>query len=188
VADQGEPRELTDPAALRALGHPLRQRILRQLRRTGPATSTSLARVLGENTGATSYHLRQLAEHGFVEDVPERGRGRERWWRARSEDLRFPPRSRMSDEVRAAFDELGRLNVADDVAAFARFQRHRDGMGEWGDALLFARGALHLTAPELRRFWEDYMALYERYARAAEPPAEDARRVLVRFVAFPDVE
>ncbi|MEN3270174.1 hypothetical protein [Pseudonocardia sp.] len=53
--------------------------------------------------------------------------------------------------------------------------------------LLFARGALNLTVPELRRFWEDYMALYERHARAAASPTQGARRVLVRFVAFPEV-
>jgi DNA-binding transcriptional ArsR family regulator len=188
VADQGEPRDLTDPSALKALAHPLRQQILRQLNRDGPATSTSLAQALGENTGATSYHLRRLAVHGFVEEVPERGRGRERWWRARSRDLRFPPRSRMDRETQTAFDELVRLNVADDLDAFVRFQRERHAMGEWGDALLFSRGALRLTVDELRQFWDDYMALYRRYARDTEPPEDDARRVLVRFVAFPDVD
>jgi DNA-binding transcriptional ArsR family regulator len=188
VADQGEPRQLTDPAALKALAHPLRQRILRQLDREGPATSTTLARALGENTGATSYHLRQLAEHGFVEDVPDRGQGRERWWRARPQDIRFPPRSTMDAEMRAAFDEFGRQGVAEDFEAFARFQRERDAMGEWGDAVLFARGALRLTRDELLRFWADYMDLYRRYAAATDPPADDARRLLVRFVAFPDVD
>ncbi len=188
MADQGEPRELTDPAALKALGHPLRQKILRRLHRDGPSTSTSLARALGENTGATSYHLRQLAEHGFVQDLPGRGTGRERWWEARPQDVRFPPRSRMNEEMRATFEELGRLNVAEDVEAFARFQRQRDGLGEWGDALLFARGSLQLTADELLRFWNDYMALYLRYADATDPPTDGARRLLVRFLAFPDVE
>jgi DNA-binding transcriptional ArsR family regulator len=188
VAGQGEPRELTDPAALKALAHPLRQRILRQLDRQGPATSTTLARELGENTGATSYHLRQLAEHGFVEDVPNRGRGRERWWQARPQDIRFPPRSTMDADMRAAFDEFGRQGVAEDIEAFTRFQRRREAMGEWGDALLFARGAMHLTRDELLRFWTDYMELYRRYAAAAEPPPEGAHRFLVRFVAFPDVD
>jgi DNA-binding transcriptional ArsR family regulator len=188
VADQGGPRELTDPAALKALAHPLRQRILRQLDRNGPATSTSLAKALGENTGATSYHLRQLAEHGFVEDVPDRGRGRERWWQARPQDIRFPPRSTMDADMRAAFDEFGRQGVTEDVEAFARFQRQRDAMGEWGDALLFARGSLRLNRAELLQFWADYMELFNRYAAATEPPAEDARRLLVRFVAFPDVD
>jgi DNA-binding transcriptional ArsR family regulator len=187
MADQGEPRELTDPAALKALAHPLRQRILRQLDRAGPATSTSLAHALGENTGATSYHLRQLADHGFVEDVPDRGRGRERWWRARRQDIRFPPRSTMDADMRATFDEFGRLGAAEDIEAFTRFQQQRDAMGEWGDALLFARGALSLTRPELMQFWADYMELYRRYAAATDPPSDGARRLLVRFVAFPDV-
>lgn len=188
MPDQGEPRELTDPAALRALGHPLRQRILRRLHRDGPATSTSLARALGENTGNTSYHLRQLAEHGFVRELPERGSGRERWWEARPQDIRFPPRSRMAEETRTAWEELQRLNVADDVEAFGRFQRRRDELGEWGDALVFSRGALRLTGAELERFWADYMALYRRWAAATDVPGEGARRVLVRFVAFPDVD
>jgi DNA-binding transcriptional ArsR family regulator len=188
VAHQGEPRELTDPAALKALAHPLRQRILRQLDREGPATSTTLAKALGENTGATSYHLRQLAEHGFVDEVPDRGRSRERWWQARRQDIRFPLRSTMDADMRAAFDEFGRQGVAQDIEAFTRFHRQRDTMGEWGDALLFARGALPLTRDELMQFWADYMELYRRYAAATDPPTDGARRFLVRFVAFPDVD
>jgi DNA-binding transcriptional ArsR family regulator len=70
------------PHQLRALTHPVRLRMLGLLRADGPATATTLATRLGLNTGATSYHLRQLAQHGFVVDDPERGTGRERWWRA----------------------------------------------------------------------------------------------------------
>lgn len=70
------------PHQLRALAHPVRLRILGLLRVQGPATASSLAERLGLNSGATSYHLRQLAQHGFIEDDPDRGSGRERWWRA----------------------------------------------------------------------------------------------------------
>lgn len=70
------------PQQLKALSHPVRLRMLGLLRAEGPATATGLATRLGLNTGATSYHLRQLATHGFVEDDQERGNGRERWWRA----------------------------------------------------------------------------------------------------------
>ncbi len=70
------------PHQLKALTHPVRLRMLGLLRAEGPATSTTLAARLGLNTGATSYHLRQLAQHGFVEDDSERGNGRDRWWRA----------------------------------------------------------------------------------------------------------
>ncbi len=180
-----------DPGSLKALGHPLRQQILRRLHRDGPATATALAAALHQNTGATSYHLRQLAEHGFVEDVPERAKGRERWWRARQQDIRFLPRSALTEDARAALDQLTELNAAEDDAALERFQRRREEMGPWGDALLFSRGALRLTGDELLAFWEDYLALLDRYRpddpeRAAADP--DARRVLVRFLAFPDVD
>ncbi|GHH32139.1 helix-turn-helix domain-containing protein [Streptomyces candidus] len=71
-----------DARTLRGLAHPLRVQLLRALRRHGPATASQLADRLGESSGATSYHLRQLATHGFVEDAPEHGKGRERWWRS----------------------------------------------------------------------------------------------------------
>jgi DNA-binding transcriptional ArsR family regulator len=204
VSTQGEPgpsgsgesgptRELSDPGALKALGHPLRQQILRRLQRDGPATATTLAAALGENTGATSYHLRQLAEHGFIEDVPERARGRVRWWRARHQDIRFLPRSAMTEEARAALDQLTELNAAEDDEALARFQQRRAEMGGWGDALLFSRGALRLTPEELLAFWEEYLALLLRY-RTDDPDRDggttpgEARRILVRFLAFPDVD
>jgi len=71
-----------DTRTLRGLAHPLRIRLLNTLREFGPATASGLAERLGESSGATSYHLRQLAAYGFVEDDPERGKGRERWWKA----------------------------------------------------------------------------------------------------------
>ncbi|MCM2392258.1 ArsR/SmtB family transcription factor [Streptomyces albipurpureus] len=74
-----------DPRSLRGIAHPLRMRLLTVLRHDGPATASQLAERLGESSGATSYHLRQLAAHGFVQDDPGRGTGRERWWKASTE-------------------------------------------------------------------------------------------------------
>jgi DNA-binding transcriptional ArsR family regulator len=86
------PRAITsivpDATALKALAHPLRLRMLGILRIDGPATATQLASRLGLNSGATSYHLRQLALHGFIEDEPGDSR-RDRWWRARHEATSF---------------------------------------------------------------------------------------------------
>ncbi|MFF7645952.1 helix-turn-helix domain-containing protein [Streptomyces canus] len=78
-----------DARALRGLAHPLRMELLNALRRRGPATASMLAERLGESSGATSYHLRQLAEHGFIADAPEHGKGRERWWKAVDQGLTF---------------------------------------------------------------------------------------------------
>lgn len=72
-----------DPSALKALTHPERLRMLGLLRAEGPATATQLAKRLGLNTGSTSYHLRQLARHGFIDPAKELGDARDRWWRAR---------------------------------------------------------------------------------------------------------
>ena len=85
-----QPREVRDVEELRALAHPMRQRILRRLHEAGPATSTTLARDLGENSGIMSYHLRLLAAHDFVREVPGRGRGRERWWEASPQPAWIP--------------------------------------------------------------------------------------------------
>ena len=46
----------------------------------GQFTASGLAERLGESSGATSYHLRQLERHGFVREVEGKGTGRERWW------------------------------------------------------------------------------------------------------------
>lgn len=68
-----------DAAALKALTHPLRVQILSVLQDEARATATTLAARLSETSGATSYHLRQLARRGLIEEVP--AAGRERWWR-----------------------------------------------------------------------------------------------------------
>src|SRR5687768_3039492 len=67
---------------IRTLAHPLRARLLAVLRLDGTATATTLARLLDTNTGATSYHLRQLADVGLVVEEADLGTGRQRFWRA----------------------------------------------------------------------------------------------------------
>jgi DNA-binding transcriptional ArsR family regulator len=96
-----------EPAALRALSHPVRLRILGLLRLDGPATATSLAARLDLNSGATSYHLRQLATHGFVVDAPERGNGRDRWWQAAHRSTLTTPETEATPEGRDAADAFG---------------------------------------------------------------------------------
>ncbi len=88
-AGMAGPREVPDPAPvhldgarLKALAHPLRSRLLVALRHGGPATATELAAALGTNSGATSYHLRQLAAVALVHDTGT-GTGRERRWLTR---------------------------------------------------------------------------------------------------------
>jgi DNA-binding MarR family transcriptional regulator len=180
---------MADPAALKALANPLRQRILRCLER-GEATSTSLAKELGVTTGGTSYNLRVLAENGFVEEVPGRAGGRERWWRATKRNLRFPRHSEQDAETRDSLDWLNRLWSAEYAEAYERFARVRDRMGRWGDAEPYSRGTIKVTMSQLERFFEEYLTLLGKYAPPeddAEEVSDDAREVLTYFIAFPHV-
>lgn len=187
---EGAPQELSDLRVLKALAQPRRQQMLQHLTVHGPATSATLARALGLNTGATSYHLRELARYGFVEETADTDRhGRERWWRAVPGDRRFPPRSRQNAETRLVMDELNHLSYAADLELFEQLQRDAGEagaeLGEWADAFPYSRGTIRLTLPELRQFFEEYIALLNRYKRPdAETPA-DARTVLTRLLAFP---
>lgn len=180
-----QPEEIVDPAVLKAMSHPLRRRIMAELRR-GPASSTTLAAALDENTGSTSYHLRELARHGFVEDEPALGKGKERWWRAVKRDLRYPRRGARTPEMAAALDELNNAQLAEDLLAWSKFQARSGEMGSWGDAVPYSRGSIVVTQDELREFFEDYLALMKRYWREDVPA--DAREVLLRFIAFPSPE
>src|ERR671916_1466944 len=84
TSDPNERTRPTDhavgPEALRGLAHPLRVRIIDLLNTHGPLTASRLAGLVGESSGSTSYHLRQLAKHGFVHEVEGKGTARERWW------------------------------------------------------------------------------------------------------------
>nr|WP_201761394.1 helix-turn-helix domain-containing protein [Nonomuraea sp. K271] len=78
-----EKYKINDPRVLKAVSHPLRARLLGLLRADGPSTASELGRKLGESSGSTSYHLRELAKYGFIEEDPEQRDGRERRWRSR---------------------------------------------------------------------------------------------------------
>src|SRR6202167_2533200 len=174
MAEPLQPHEVREVEALRVLAHPMRQRILRYLRQAGPATSTSLAKELGENSGIMSYHLRQLAEYGFVQEVTGRGQGRERWWQAAPGPL-WIPREGLSPEAQAEASGMRPPDLAGDLEGFERFRAARGAMGDWGRGTwVVQRGALTLTREET--------AGDQRTAGSA--PA-GARAVVFGFLVYP---
>jgi DNA-binding transcriptional ArsR family regulator len=175
-------RDTLDLDALRLLAHPLRRRMEKELRK-GPVTATSLAKALGESSGLTSYHLRELAKHGFVEEVPELAKGRERWWRFVPRDRRFPPRREQSPEMRAVVTEVQRQTIGDDFARFLRAQEDADDDDPWADAFPFSLSTIDVSLAEFRQFFEDYIALLYRYK---DRSAGNSRTVQVRFFAYPE--
>ena len=80
-----EPQPLSDPRVLRAIAHPVRTRILEELSASGPVRAADVARELGIPANQASFHLRQLAKYGLVEEAPEEARDkRDRVWKATS--------------------------------------------------------------------------------------------------------
>lgn len=177
--------EIADIEALKALAHPRRRRILVQLTEHGPATSADLARALDLNTGATSYHLRELAQHGFIEELTDRAHGRERWWQAARRDIRLPRRSQLRSSSRILVDEISRNSVAADLNQYQQAMTDSHRLGAWQDAFPYSSSTLRLTIEELQEFFERYISLINEYRRPGDSAPDDAKTVLVRFFAFP---
>lgn len=82
MAAPDAPVPVHDPRVLRAIAHPVRNRILGELEAAGPLRAADLAQLLGIPANQASFHLRQLAKYGLVEPAPELARDRrDRVWR-----------------------------------------------------------------------------------------------------------
>jgi DNA-binding transcriptional ArsR family regulator len=174
-----------DARAIRVLAQPLRTRLLTALRTGGPATATALAKVLGTNTGATSYHLRRLASVGLVEETDD-GRGRERWWRASTPSHGWTERDVAGDpDAEAASDWLRRHYLRSFVQRYEHWlDRSGDESLDWRDAAEFGDAEMRLSPDDLRAFQAELLELLERYQRHY-PERPDARRVAFYYHAFP---
>jgi DNA-binding transcriptional ArsR family regulator len=163
-----EPIQLSGPAdveALRAFAHPLRLRLLGLLRTDGPATASDLARRVGESSGSTSYHLRQLARFGFVEDDPDQPAGRRRRWRATAPGTRVEAAGFADDPESWAI--VGRLvhwqigRFSDDLTAFVADARDWDPA--WLDAACSHDAGMRMDPARLARFSAELRELIERH-------------------------
>jgi len=83
---QSQGQQVHDPKILRAIAHPVRNRILAELTASGPMRAADIARELDIPANQASFHLRQLAKYGLVEEDPDAARDkRDRVWRPTSE-------------------------------------------------------------------------------------------------------
>lgn len=180
---------LIDPAALKALAHPLRVQILDELSLYGPATATRLAARLGESSGATSYHLRQLAKHAFVQEVDERGTARERWWERTPGGLTLDFREyKDSPAALAASDLVGRQWHQRRDALVVEFMEHsrQDLSEEWIDASVLSSSNLTLTPAQLAEITDAWAAfITENVAKYRGVKDPGSRPVQLQFNAFP---
>jgi DNA-binding transcriptional ArsR family regulator len=188
AVDQLPPRRQVDAKSLLGLAHPLRIKIQDQLGLHGPATATQLAARLGESSGATSYHLRQLEKYGFVEEDPDRGSGRERWWRRVPGGISIAGHElRESEATRDATNlVLSEFNKGKQ----ARIDRWRATYHEWPREWVDASGeaSLHfrLRPDELNALHDELEAMLSRWiARANQRTDDDLVDVEMQVYTFP---
>jgi DNA-binding transcriptional ArsR family regulator len=172
-------------AGLRALSHPTRLRMLKRLRLQGPATATMLAGELGLNTGQTSYHLRQLAEHGFVAEDAERGDARDRWWRAAHQSTRADLDARRSgEEAESAEAYLRTVALMYTETLMQHAGEHRHLPQPWKDASTTSDWNLRLTPTRARELVEALAHTIEGWSED-DDDTEEAGTFTVNLNAFP---
>lgn len=183
------------PPMLRGLVHPIRLRLLQLLREGGPATATGLAARIGHCSGVTSYHLRVLGEHGFAVDDPERGNGRERWWRAthRSSEFTFRVPGEAGDAQETELAEHFLRMVAEHN--FARIAAYIDILSARREELptlpwQLVDWSLRMTRDEVRALTAKVNELAAPYRNDPDAPESAVRpgteRVVFQFQLLPD--
>ena len=179
-----------DSRQIRTLAHPLRARLLGQLRTAGPATATMLAQALDTNTGATSYHLRQLAEVGLVTEEPDRGTGRQRWWRAAHELSSWRAADFDSDpDASAASDWIQRLQVSLFTEYAERWiAAQHDHPRAWRETAGFSDYLLRISPARLEAMQQEIWQVIERYDRESTPDEPDAEKVMLLLAGFPRLD
>jgi predicted transcriptional regulator len=181
--------KLTDPKALRALAHPVRLTLMGLLRTDGPLTATRAAELTGESSGSTSFHLRQLAKYGLIEEAAG-GQGRERPWRAAEQFTDLPAVAR-DPKVAAASSVLSGVIAEFYFANLRRWLATRDDEPEeWQRAEHFGDKLLYVTAAELAELRTGIEELVDEYLdRTADPALRPPGARLVSFlqIAHPQV-
>jgi DNA-binding transcriptional ArsR family regulator len=187
TAQTGRPelRKLTDARTLRALAHPVRIALVEALSVHGAMTATQVGEVIGESPTTCSFHLRQLAKYGFVEEAGG-GKGRARPWRMTSIGFSFADaHDDPATEIAAASlsrllreRQLGRYQAwVDTRASYPR---------EWREAAGDSEFAFYLTPAELSQLTQEVMATlqFRFMERLTDPSKRPPGSALVEMLVL----
>ena len=157
-----------DPRILRAVAHPTRNRILSELYAAGSLRAADIARLIDVPANQASFHLRQLAKYGLIEDAPDEAHDkRDRVWRLadrdgisfRTEDMVSQPGGEAAYEVfRRNAVEWGR-HLVERAYARDRGSRGKNSVAEW---------ALRLTPEDARQLTTELGEVMDRWRDATQ--------------------
>jgi DNA-binding transcriptional ArsR family regulator len=160
---------LDKPEQLKALGHPLRVRVLEMLGQEDEwqLTNRELAQRLGVDPGHLHFHVRMLLKAGLIELVDGGGHGREKPYRAVARVFRVSP-------------ELLASGGAKDIQAAMVDQVQR------AHELYSSEGRFRSAQLELRLSIEDARELMTKFLSDAREAEEDgADEIVLTVFAHP---
>ncbi|WP_435770220.1 helix-turn-helix domain-containing protein [Nocardioides sp. SYSU DS0651] len=163
-----------DPRILRAIAHPTRNRVLHELSAAGSLRAADIARRIEIPANQASFHLRQLAKYGLVEEDPDAGRDRrDRVWRLTDPDgIRFRTEDMLAQPGGAAAYAVFRRNavqwgqhLVERAYTYDETGRRKKSVSEW---------SLRLTTDEAEQLMGEFDRIVERYRAAGRAADEDA--------------
>lgn len=180
----GPLREVTDARAMRAITHPVRQALLEVLGLEGSLTATQAGELIGEPPNTCSFHFRQLAKYGFVEEAGK-GPGRNRPWRLTGTGMRFTDVHQDAETTMAAraLDRMLRERYFSRLQAF--YDTRGSYPGQWQETTGGSQYILHVTPDELRALDEQISAILLGYRdRIADPALRPDGSLPVEVLLF----
>ncbi|KJE75486.1 winged helix-turn-helix domain-containing protein [Ferrimicrobium acidiphilum] len=182
-----ETKRLIEAQAMRALTHPVRIALLEVLAVHQPLTATQAGELIQETATTCSFHLRQLAKYGFVEEAG-RGKGRERPWKL--VNIGFSIKEEDLDaEGRIAADVLMSVYFRRALERFDQWQRtHRSYPEELNRASAADQNALFVTTTELAEINAKVREILMTYRDRLVDPSlrpSDGRLIEVLYLAYP---
>jgi hypothetical protein len=185
--DPSPPRTLTDPLAMRAMTHPVRLALLEALGMEGLLTATQAGELIGEPPNSCSFHFRQLAKYGFVEEAG-RGPGRTRPWQLTGFGMHF---SDVHEDTETTLAARG-LDAMLRQRYLSRMQSAYDNRASyparWQEVTGASQFLLHVTPDELQaldqQVTELLLSYRDRFIDPALRPA-DSLPIEVLLFAYP---
>lgn len=175
AASEVAQRTLTDARTMRALAHPVRIAIMEALALGGPMTATEVGEQIDESPTTCSFHLRQLAKYGFVEEAGG-GKGRARPWRIAALGFSIP-NTPDDPETAVAANLLSRVTRERQLARYLSWVDTRANYPrEWQDAADSSEYIFYLTPGELEQLCTEIHDVLRRRFDQGERITDPSRR------------
>jgi DNA-binding transcriptional ArsR family regulator len=180
-------RNVNDPKTLRALTHPVRLALLEALALEGPLTATAAGELIGESPTTCSFHFRQLAKYGFVEEA-DSGPGRLRPWKLVNVGMRFSDVTE-DPEMSVAAKSLERMVFDRAMSRLSDYISTKSNYPKaWQEASESVESLLWVTPAELEEVTKDVLGILNRFIdRNADPSlrTEDSLPVEALMFTYP---